>query len=180
VSKAIANGLPLAALVGRRQYMERLNRGDVFMSYTAAGETTAFAAAKAVIMTLRDTDALDNLLRQGEQLGVGLHAVFHQYNLPVELWGNYARLSVRWQDVPGVATSQELRTLWLAEMARRGILLSYGVMFPMTCWTDREVTTCMAAAETVCSLMAHAIAHTCVHAVLPCPVIENVSTVRRY
>lgn len=178
VSKAIANGLPLAALGGKRQYMDRLNKGDIFMSYTFAGETTALAAAKAVITTLRDTDELANLRQHGQRLGDDLQALFREYDLPVKLLGNYARLSVKWQDMPGVATSQELRTLWMAEMARHGVLLSYGGLFPMTCWTDRENSYFYEAAGIACLMIATAIATHRVQAVLPCPVIHN-SSVRR-
>ena len=178
VSKAIANGVPLAALVGQRQYMERLNQGDIFMSYTFAGETTALAAAKAVLTILRDTDALANLHKQGTRLGDGLQVLFHEYALPATLWGNYARLSVRWQDVPGVATNQELRTLWLAEMARRGVLWGIGVCFVMACWTERETTMCLEVARDVCALMASAIWDGHVQEVLPCPVIGDVLAVR--
>ena len=180
VSKAIANGLPLAALVGQRQYMERLNRGDIFASYTFAGETTALAAAQAVIAVLRDTDALTNLQRQGQALGDGLQALFHEYDLPVDLLGNYARMAVRWQDVPAKATILELRTLWLAEMARRGILLGTGVVFPMTCWMEKDVQKILAAAEQVCDLMAFALERGTVQDDLPCPVIQDVLAVRAW
>ena len=178
VNKAIANGLPLAALVGKRQYMERLNQGDVFASYTFAGETTALAAAKAVITTLRDTDAFENLRRQGQALGEGLQMLFGQYALPVTLLGNYARMAVRWQDVPGNASALELQTLWMAEMARRGILMGYGVIFPMTCWTTDETQKILQAAEDVCVCIADAIATNNIQDVLPCPVIHN-SSIRR-
>ena len=178
VSKAIANGLPLAALVGQRQYMERLNTGDIFASYTFAGETTALAAAKAVITVLRDTDALENLQRQGQAFGDGLQALFHEYDLPVTLLGNYARMAVCWQDVSAKATILELRTLWLAEMARRGILLGTGVVFPMTCWVEKDVQKILVAAEQVCDLMEFALERGAVQDDLPCPVIQDVLAVR--
>ena len=178
VSKAIANGLPLAALVGKRQYMERLNTGDVFFSYTFSGETTALAAAKAVITTLRETDGLKNLHTQGQRYGDGLQALFREYALPVTLLGTPARLAVRWQDVLGVATSQELRTLWLAEHARRGILMGIGVAFPMTVWRDGDVMKLLTAAEEVCGLIRDALQAERVKEALPCPLIEDVLTVR--
>lgn len=177
VSKAIANGLPLAALVGQRQVMEELNSGKIFISYTFAGETTALAACKATLETLRDTDALTNLYRQGQRLGDELQTLFQRYELPVQLWGHPTRLSVRWQDVPQ-ATSLELRTIWLAEHAKRGILHGTGVIVPMTCWTERETTYLLDTAEQVCVMMAHAIVTDTVRQTLCCPVIENVLSVR--
>ena len=178
VSKAIANGLPLAALVGQRHYMERLNHGDIFASYTFAGETTALAAAKAVITTLRDTDGLENLRRQGQALGDGLQTLFGKYALPVTLLGNYARMAVRWQDVPGKALALELRTLWMAEMARRGILAGTGVIFPMCIYTGIEVQKILVAAEETCDLIAIALNEGKVQEIMPCSVIEDVLSVR--
>ena len=177
VSKAIANGLPLAALVGQRAYMEHLNSGKIFASYTFAGETTALAAAKAVIIVLRDTDALANLHQQGQRLGDGLLDLFYD-DLPAYLLGNSSRMAVRWQDVPGVATALELRTLWLAEMARRGILWGIGVCFPMACWQDDDTQTILTAAKEVCNLIAHALATERVQEALPCTVVQDVLAVR--
>lgn len=45
-AKAFANGLPLTALVGRRELMERID-GDVFYSTTHAGEALSLAAGIA-------------------------------------------------------------------------------------------------------------------------------------
>ena len=178
ISKALANGLPLAALVGKRQVMDRLNIGDIFASYTFSGETTALAAAKAVLTTLRDTDALANLQTQGQRYGDGLQALFREYALPVTLLGNYARLAVRWQEVPGVATSQELRTLWLAEQARRGVLAGIGVVFPQCCWASAEVDLLLRVADEVCALIRAALDTQMVQAALPCAVIDDVLAVR--
>lgn len=176
--KALANGLPLAVLAGKRELMEYFNSGTIFCSYTFAGETIALAAAKAVIETLRHTDALANLQHQGQALGDGLQALFREYDLPVRLLGNYARLAVRWQDVHGTATALELRTLWLAEMARRGILAGTGVIFPMACWQEDETQLMLTAAAEVCDLMAQALAVRRVQEALPCPVIQDVLAVR--
>ena len=54
ISKGITNGIPLAAVVGKREYMERLNHGDIFASWTFAGETTALAACKATLELIRE------------------------------------------------------------------------------------------------------------------------------
>jgi len=39
--KAMANGMPIAALVGRRKYMEKV--GDIFYSFTMGGEALSLA-----------------------------------------------------------------------------------------------------------------------------------------
>jgi glutamate-1-semialdehyde 2,1-aminomutase len=180
VSKALANGLPLAALVGQARHMERLNTGDIFASYTFSGETTALAAAHATLEVLETTEALANLWRHGQRLGDGLRSLFARHRLPVALWGNAARLQVRWTDVPSLPHPEELRTFWLAEHAKRGVLHGIGVMFPQCGWTDAETDLLLRVAEEVCGEMQHALESE----VLPfrerleCPVIRDVLSVR--
>ena len=178
VSKGIANGLPLAALVGPRRHMSRLNAGDIFGSWTFAGETTALAACTATLKTCRDTPALQVLRQHGQRLGDVLQQVCWDYRLPASVLGNYARIALRWRDLPGVATAAELRTLWLQEHARRGILHGIGVMFPAACWTEATVQTLSDAATEVGLLVGEAIAARRVQALLACPVINDVLSVR--
>lgn len=54
VGKAMGNGMPISALVGRRQYMEKVS--DIFFSGTFGGEALSLAAA---IATIRKLQALD-------------------------------------------------------------------------------------------------------------------------
>ena len=208
-SKALANGLPLAALTGPRDLLRHCASGATFMSTTFGGETTALAAAQAVLVTLRDTDALANLRTHGTRLLDGLRGLFYEYALPAEVWGNDARLAVRWEErdagtkpdsatrrgaetpeapdvpvspCPRVAVSPssaaQLRTLWLAEMARRGILMNTGVALPMTCYTATETQALLTAAEAVCALMRQALDGGGVAAALPCAVLGDVLRVR--
>jgi glutamate-1-semialdehyde aminotransferase len=177
VSKGIANGWPLAALVGKRQYMERFNVGDIFASWTFAGETTALAAAQETLRIVQETDAIATLQRHGEAVGTGLRDLFKDYALPATVYGHPARIAVKWRDVPE-ATAAELRTLWLAEMARRGVLLGIGVLFPMAAWQPSDVALILDSAASVCEVMTQAIARGRVAAALPCPVMTDVLSVR--
>ncbi len=178
VSKGIANGLPLAALVGKREYMEYLNRGTVFSSWTFAGETTALAACKATLEICRDTDALRTIRKQGQRLGNGLQQLIQEYALPAQVYGNYARIAVRWQDAPGIASAAELRTLWLQHHAILGILHGIGVMFVNSSWDDVITDTVLRAAEDTCRLISSAVAADVVQRRLACPVITDVMSVR--
>ena len=171
VSKGLANGFPLAALAGQRQYMERLNDGDIFASSTFAGETTALAAATATLRCMRDTDAVARIWRYGQVLGEGLQALAQQHAVPMTVFGHPPRLGIRWPSV-------ELRTLWLQEMAKRGVLWGIGVCFPMACWGADETACLLKAAAQTCALMARAIAKDRVAQAITCPLITDVLTVR--
>lgn len=58
LGKSMGNGYPIAALAGKREYMERLNQDEVFVSGTYAGELVSLAASKATLEKLRTDDRL--------------------------------------------------------------------------------------------------------------------------
>ncbi len=64
--KAMANGYPLAALVGKRKLMEKL--GEVFVSGTFAGELLSIEACLKTIEILKRDNVIDNLIKLGSYL----------------------------------------------------------------------------------------------------------------
>lgn len=178
VSKGIANGYPLAALVGPEEHMARLNDGDIFASWTFAGDTVSLAACLATLDACVTTDALGVIRDLGAWYGETLFETLQSHALPAALYGNYARLAVRWRDAPGVATAQELRTLWMQEHARRGILYGIGVVFPNGSWSDAVVRRLNDTAEEVAELIVAATDRGEVRDLLECPVITDVLSVR--
>ena len=71
VGKALGNGMPISALVGRAEYMDRLE--DVFFSGTHGSEALSLAAARAVLSELTP-GFYDDLYRRGERLREGVLA----------------------------------------------------------------------------------------------------------
>ncbi len=177
VSKAMANGLPLAALVGKRRYMERLNQGDIFASYTFAGEATGLAACKATLETLRHPASLMVLEAYGQSYGDLLQRLCSSYQLPAAVYGHPWRIQVRWHDT-ATATAAQLRTLWMQEHARHGVLLGIGGAFPMTCWDSKVMTHLEEAAQAACHVMRHAMDTGTVADAIQCPIISDVLSVR--
>ncbi len=70
VAKAIANGLPLAAIVSRRELQERWGRGA--HGSTFGGNPVACAAALAVLETIREEGLVANAAARGAELVAGL------------------------------------------------------------------------------------------------------------
>jgi len=64
--KAMANGMPISALVGRKKYMERA--GDIFYSFTMGGEALSLAAAIATIKELEKKKAIKYIWKLGKYL----------------------------------------------------------------------------------------------------------------
>ena len=69
--KAMANGMPISCVVGRRTIMEQTK--DVFLSMTYGGECLSLAAAKAVITALKnDSRILAHIWEMGALLQRGI------------------------------------------------------------------------------------------------------------
>jgi len=64
--KSMANGMPIAALVGKRQYMEKVK--DIFYSFTFGGEALSLAAAIATIKEIERRNVIKNIWQKGKYL----------------------------------------------------------------------------------------------------------------
>ena len=73
LAKAIANGLPLGAMVSSRELQDRW--GLASHGSTFGGNPVACAAGIAVLETIRDDELVDNAAARGEELLAGLRAV---------------------------------------------------------------------------------------------------------
>ena len=146
-SKGMANGYPCAAITGPRHIMRHFEGGTVFLSTTFGAHAVGLAACKATINVLRNTKAHASLVTHGTALQHRLHELLETMIPTVAtLRGNFARMVIDWHDAPGMATKDELRTLWLQETCKHGVL--FGVpIFPMACWTEETVNKVMIAAS---------------------------------
>ena len=126
--KGMGNGFSVAALMGRRAWMERggLRTAEprVFLlSLTHGAEGPSLAAARAVMATYREEDVIGHLWRVGRRLaeGVGQVAAAHGVERQVEALGAPCNLIYTTRDREG-QPSQPMRTLLLQELVRRGVL----------------------------------------------------------
>jgi glutamate-1-semialdehyde 2,1-aminomutase len=126
--KGIANGFSLSALAGKREVMQlggyHHDRERVFLLSTTHGaETHSLAAGIATMMTYRDEDVVGHLYRQGRKLREGVTAAARDAGVAqqVQCLGRDCALLFTTRDAEG-RPSQELRTLFLQEMIRRGVL----------------------------------------------------------
>lgn len=82
-AKGIANGYPLAALVGRRELMEQWPA----ISITYGAEAVSLAAAEVVLELYRDQDVIGRLWGLGERLRSGVNAAAAAIGVPFRLAG---------------------------------------------------------------------------------------------
>lgn len=122
LGKALGNGMPISALVGRASVMEELR--DVFFSGTHGGETLSLAAARATLDVIAREPVHAHLWRLGERLQQGIKAAIR--NSGLEDWvtcggaAPWTIVNVREPD-PAHATLPA-KTLLQQEMLKRGVL----------------------------------------------------------
>lgn len=123
--KGMANGYPLAAVVGRRDIMELFD--EVFFSFTFGGETLALAATVATITEMREKNVIAHLWDQGQRLQDGYNVLTKEYGIDqfTECIGLPPRTVATFRDGTG-SDSLILKSLFQQECLKRGILFSGG------------------------------------------------------
>ena len=79
LGKAMANGMPLSALVGKRKFM-KLNE-EIFFSGTFSGEALSLAASLSTIKKLKNENITEQLLKHGLKLKNDLNNEISSLNL---------------------------------------------------------------------------------------------------
>jgi len=117
LGKGMANGYPLAAVVGLEEPMRAFEQ--IFFSMTYSGETVSLAAAMATLEVLRDEPVLEHIWARGAELREGILRLAEDVSFGVELAGNPPRSALLFE---AGEHSTLLRGLFLQECHRRGVL----------------------------------------------------------
>ena len=119
-AKAMANGMPLSAVVGQAEVMRVTEKLRISITY--GGEALSLAAAVASMREIRDRDVPAHLWKVGAQLMEGLDAAAQKRGVPFRCWS-----CAPWSRMEFVDVAEEQDKLaWsylLQEMATRGVLL---------------------------------------------------------
>ena len=118
--KGIANGYPLSALVGRKQFMNIVE--DIFFSGTFGGETLSLAAANAVIKKLESESVIESISMRGNQVMKGVTDILARHRLSdvIGISGHPSWSFLRFRDTSSYSLWQ-IKTFFLQEVFIRGI-----------------------------------------------------------
>jgi len=127
--KALANGFSVSALAGKREFMrlggiDHTDRQRVFLLSTTHGaETHALAAAIATMREYEEQPVIETIYRLGSRLASGFNDAIKRHGLGdyVEVMGRPCCLIYATRD-GGKNPSQAMRTLFLQETIKRGVL----------------------------------------------------------
>jgi glutamate-1-semialdehyde 2,1-aminomutase len=126
LGKALAGGIPVSAVVGRRDVMDYIARGDVGHAGTFNSNPIGMAATVATLRTLDDgRDRIyPELYRLGGRLRDGLRSVAEQRSVPLLVDGPGPMLQTCFTDQPAVRNYRDFAATDRAAAARlhRGLL----------------------------------------------------------
>ena len=119
-SKAVANGMPIAILVGKKDVMQVLEK-DVFFYTTFGGEALSLAAVKATVNEIKEKNVPAYLARQGKKLKDGYNKIAEELDMPYTKCIGYECRSLMTFDA-SAGNPLEMKSLVQQEMIKRGIL----------------------------------------------------------
>ena len=130
VAKAIANGLPLSAIVSGRDLQERWGRGAHGSTY--GGNPVACAAGLAVLATIADEDLIPNARARGAELMTGLGKIAAEDDRIGDIRGLGLMIGVEFTDPVTGEPDGTLPDRLMAASADAGLLV-------LTCGRQHEV-----------------------------------------
>lgn len=81
IGKGMANGMPLSAVVGRKDILELIGKEGIFVSTTFGGELLSIAAGLKTIEILKEPNTYKHIWDLGKQMKVGLEELIKEYDL---------------------------------------------------------------------------------------------------
>jgi glutamate-1-semialdehyde aminotransferase len=123
--KGMANGMPLAAVVGRGDVMRKFE--DAFFSTTFGGEALSLAAAAAAVREFRRLDVAAHLWSTGEALKAAFERAARSAGVDGKAWGPGPHFVMLVKDASGQQTP-EVKSLFLQECVRCGVLRHVGAI----------------------------------------------------
>ncbi|WP_029896942.1 aminotransferase class III-fold pyridoxal phosphate-dependent enzyme [Desulfohalovibrio reitneri] len=148
-SKALGNGYPISAVIGRGEVMDAARY--CFISSTNWTERTGPAAALATIGKFRRMDAASHLMRLGQAVQEGLRELAAKHGLPMDVGGMKPMTHFSFKD----GDPHALKALFVQEMLDRDILAST-LCYMMHAHTMDDVGAYLQAADEALAVVAEA------------------------
>jgi glutamate-1-semialdehyde 2,1-aminomutase len=137
LGKALSAGMPLSALVGKREIMAgALPRACYYPTFR--GEVYSLAAAKAALRIHARDDPPAQIERFGKRLADGVNAISREVGVAGKMVGTAFRM-IYCFDEPNYLRRRLKRTLLQQELLQRGVLTFVGYMLPSAAHGEAEM-----------------------------------------
>ena len=125
-AKAISNGYPMAAIVGKREFMEATER--MFISSAYWDDNVGIIAALTTLRELERRDAVGHFERLGASFKERINKAAREVGLDAECVGINSHSHIQF-NLEDAGSAKKVSTLFVQENARRGVILSGGYFF---------------------------------------------------
>ncbi|GAA5262987.1 aspartate aminotransferase family protein [Methanocalculus sp. MC3] len=122
--KAMGNGYPISALVGKTEIFDEI-QDDIFISSTYGGDLLAISAAIETMNIILENNVIEHLHKLGRELQLGINTLMRDYNISGMCEGLPHKTFMVFNDADGISGNAIL-TLFRQESFARGIFLGYG------------------------------------------------------
>lgn len=119
-SKAVANGMPISILTGKKEIMQLADE-DIFFYTTFGGEALSLAAVKATIAEMKEKNVAAYLDQQGAKLKKGYNKIAEELGIDYTKASGYNWRSIISFDAKA-GDPLILKSLVQQEMIKRGVL----------------------------------------------------------
>lgn len=164
-AKGMANGYPVAAIIGKKEYMDAAQ--DSFISSTFWTERIGFAAAIATMKKYKALKVNEHLNKMGKLVQDGWVRLAEKHGLKIHISGIYPLSHICFEAAP-----LELKTLFIQEMLKRGFLAS-DAYYASFAHTEQDVNDYLESCNEVFAIMVNAISENKIIDLLEGPVCQG-------
>lgn len=166
LGKALGNGYPIAAVIGRKEVMDAAQA--TFISSTYWTERIGFVAALATINIFERDHVAQHLIKTGNRISEGLKKIIQAHALPIDMGGlpSVPTLLIRGEN------NLIIKTVFTQEMLKRGFLAS-NVVYVSYAHTEEIVDQYLHAADEVFGMIAKAVKSGSLEGLLDGPVCHS-------
>ena len=141
LGKAIANGMPLSAIAGKKEYMQELNYA--FFSMTFGGECLSLAAGIETIKEPKTRD-YNHIWELGNLLDKGIKELAEKYKLKINFAGSAPRHNLSFNE--NYSDPVGMKALFYQEMIKQNVFFS-NVIYIQFSHTKDDINKTLKAAD---------------------------------
>ncbi|NQY74275.1 MAG: aminotransferase class III-fold pyridoxal phosphate-dependent enzyme [Candidatus Margulisbacteria bacterium] len=148
--KAIGNGHPISAVIGKRKIMEAAQ--ETFISSTYWTERVGFSAGLATLKKMKSIEAQKMVVNHGKAIRKGLNEAAVRAGVKMKIMGIDPLLHVSFDYADG----DVVQTFFTQEMMEMGFLTGSAI-YPTSVYSDQQIKSFLMASEAAFSDIAKAI-----------------------
>ncbi len=134
--KAMGGGLPLSAVVGKKEIMQKA-KNNIFVSSTFGGELLSLAAFLAVVDVLKTEPVHERIFKIGNHIRDEFNRLALKYGSKIECIGLGPRLDFKYRNIKE-QDDIYVKTLFMQEVVKRGVFFVWN-MLPSYKLSDKDI-----------------------------------------